>query len=71
MLFVCVQNAGRSQMAAGLVKLPRRGRIHVRSAGSDPAEEINPAVVEAMAELGIDMQRGVPQAADRRGRPRR
>ena len=42
-LFVCVHNAGRSQMAAGLVKLRSDGRVHVRSAGSDPGEEINPA----------------------------
>jgi arsenate reductase (thioredoxin) len=54
-LFVCVHNAGRSQMAAGLVKLRSDGRIHVRSAGSDPGEEINPAVIEAMDELGVDM----------------
>jgi arsenate reductase (thioredoxin) len=54
-LFVCVHNAGRSQMAAGLVKLRSQGRIHVRSAGSDPGEEINPAVIEAMDELGVDM----------------
>src|SRR5580765_3621595 len=53
-LFVCVHNAGRSQMAAGLVKLRSRGRVHVRSAGSAPGERINPAVVEAMAELGVD-----------------
>ena len=56
MLFVCVHNAGRSQMAAGSSEQAAlRGRVHVRSAGSDPGEEINPAVVEAMAELGIDM----------------
>jgi arsenate reductase len=54
-LFVCVHNAGRSQMAAGLVKLRSDGRIHVRSAGSDPGETINPAVIEAMDELGVDM----------------
>ncbi len=46
-LFVCVHNAGRSQMAAGLVKLRSKGRVHVRSAGSAPGDEINPAVVEA------------------------
>jgi arsenate reductase (thioredoxin) len=51
-LFVCVQNAGRSQMAAGLVKLRSQGRIHVRSAGSTPAGEVNPAAVEALEELG-------------------
>jgi arsenate reductase (thioredoxin) len=60
-LFVCVHNAGRSQMAAGLVKLRSEGRIHVRSAGSDPAEEVNPAVVEAMKELGVDMDEEFPK----------
>jgi protein-tyrosine-phosphatase len=60
-LFVCVHNAGRSQMAAGLVKLRSEGRIHVRSAGSDPGEEINPAVVEAMEELGVDMGEEFPK----------
>jgi protein-tyrosine-phosphatase len=60
-LFVCVHNAGRSQMAAGLVRLRSEGRIHVRSAGSDPAETINPAVIEAMAEIGIDMSEEFPK----------
>jgi arsenate reductase (thioredoxin) len=60
-LFVCVQNAGRSQMAAGLMNYRAQGKVHVRSAGSDPAEEINPAVVEAMAELGIDLQEEFPK----------
>jgi protein-tyrosine-phosphatase len=60
-LFVCVQNAGRSQMAAGLMSYRARGKVHVRSAGSDPAEEINPAVVEAMAELGIDLHEEFPK----------
>jgi arsenate reductase len=60
-LFVCVHNAGRSQMAAGLLKLRSDGRIHVRSAGSAPAEEINPAVVEAMQELGVDMEEEFPK----------
>jgi arsenate reductase (thioredoxin) len=60
-LFVCVQNAGRSQMAAGLVKLRSDGRVHVRSAGSQPANEINSAVVEAMEELGVDMQEQFPK----------
>ena len=60
-LFVCVHNAGRSQMAAGLVKLRSEGRIHVRSAGSDPADEINPAVVEAMEELGVDLNEEFPK----------
>jgi arsenate reductase (thioredoxin) len=60
-LFVCVHNAGRSQMAAGLVRLRSEGRIHVRSAGSNPAETINPAVVAAMAELGVDMSEEFPK----------
>jgi arsenate reductase (thioredoxin) len=60
-LFVCVHNAGRSQMAAGLVKLRSRGRVHVRSAGSAPAEEINPAAVRAMAELGVDLSEEFPK----------
>ena len=60
-LFVCVHNSGRSQMAAGLVKLRSEGRIHVRSAGSDPGEQINPAVLEAMAELGVDMSEEFPK----------
>jgi arsenate reductase (thioredoxin) len=60
-LFVCVHNAGRSQMAAGLVKLHSRGRIHVRSAGSDPGEKINPAVIEAMEELGVDLGEEFPK----------
>jgi protein-tyrosine-phosphatase len=60
-LFVCVHNAGRSQMAAGLVKLRSRRRIHVRSAGSAPADEINPAVIEAMNELGVDMSEEFPK----------
>jgi protein-tyrosine-phosphatase len=60
-LFVCVHNAGRSQMAAGLVKLRSDGRIHVRSAGSAPGEEINPAVVEAMDELGVDLSEEFPK----------
>jgi arsenate reductase (thioredoxin) len=60
-LFVCVHSAGRSQMAAGLVKLRSHGRIHVRSAGSDPGETINPAVVEAMEEVGVDMSEEFPK----------
>jgi len=60
-LFVCVHNAGRSQMAAGLVKLRSDGRIHVRSAGSAPGDEINPAVVESMEELGVDMSEEFPK----------
>ena len=60
-LFVCVQNAGRSQMAAGLVKLRSQGRIHVRSAGSIPAGEVNAAAVDALEELGIDMSEEFPK----------
>jgi protein-tyrosine-phosphatase len=60
-LFVCVHNAGRSQMAAGLVQLRSDGRIRVRSAGSAPASELDPAVVEAMAELGVDLSRELPK----------
>jgi len=60
-LFVCVHNAGRSQMAAGLVRLRSEGRIHVRSAGSAPGDEINPAVVEAMSEIGVDLSEEFPK----------
>ena len=56
-----MHNAGRSQMAAGLVSLRSNGRIHVRSAGSAPADEINPAVVEAMNELGVDLSHEFPK----------
>ncbi|WP_403022025.1 arsenate reductase ArsC [Salinibacterium sp. GXW1014] len=54
-LFVCVHNAGRSQMAAGFLRHLGGDRIEVRSAGSMPADQINPTAVEAMAELGIDI----------------
>jgi arsenate reductase len=54
-LFVCVHNAGRSQMAAALLARHAGNRVMVRSAGTAPADTINPAVVEAMAELGIDL----------------
>jgi arsenate reductase (thioredoxin) len=60
-LFVCVQNAGRSQIAAALTDHYARGRVHVRSAGSDPADQINPNVVHAMAELGIDIGKEFPK----------
>jgi protein-tyrosine-phosphatase len=60
-LFVCVQNAGRSQMAAGLVRLRSAGRVQVRSAGSDPAEDLNPAVVQALSEIGVDMGEEFPK----------
>ena len=62
-LFVCVHNAGRSQMAAGLLNKLADGRVRVRTAGSDPAEEINPAAVEAMAEVGVDLSERVPEGA--------
>jgi protein-tyrosine-phosphatase len=60
-LFVCVQNAGRSQIAAGLLDHYAGGRVHVRSAGSDPADRINPNVVTAMSELGIDVTKEFPK----------
>jgi arsenate reductase len=60
-LFVCVHNAGRSQMAAGLLDQMAAGRVHIRSAGSDPADRINPAVVEAMGEVGIDVSKEFPK----------
>jgi protein-tyrosine-phosphatase len=60
-LFICVHNAGRSQMAAALVDHHAQGRVHVRSAGSAPAGEVNPAVVEAMAEWGIDISKEFPK----------
>ena len=60
-LFVCVHNAGRSQMAAGLLHHHARGRVVVRSAGSAPVESINPAVVEVMAELGVDISHEFPK----------
>ena len=61
-LFVCLHNAGRSQMAAGLLERHARGRVRVRSAGSTPASRIHPTVVEAMAEVGIDVSREFPKA---------
>jgi protein-tyrosine-phosphatase len=60
-LFVCVHNAGRSQMAAALLDHLAAGRVVVRSAGSTPADEVNPAVVAAMAELGIDVSAERPK----------
>lgn len=59
-LFVCVHNAGRSQMAAGYLASMSGGSIDVRSAGSEPAESLNPVAVEAMAEEGIDITAAVP-----------
>jgi arsenate reductase (thioredoxin) len=60
-LFVCVHNAGRSQMAAALLDHHAKGSVHVRSAGSDPGDKINPAVVAAMDEWGIDLSREFPK----------
>jgi len=60
-LFVCVHNAGRSQMAAAFLTTLSNGAIEVRSAGSAPADKVNPAAVEAMAELGIDMSAEIPK----------
>lgn len=60
-LFVCVHNAGRSQMAAGLLQELSGGRVDVLSAGSEPKDQINPVAIEAMAELGIDIANNVPK----------
>ncbi|UJH70918.1 arsenate reductase ArsC [Ornithinimicrobium sp. INDO-MA30-4] len=60
-LFVCIHNAGRSQMAAGFLRHLGDGRIHVRSAGSMPADKINPVAVAAMAEEGIDITAEQPK----------
>jgi arsenate reductase len=61
-LFVCVHNAGRSQMAAALLDHHAAGRVRVRSAGSTPADEIDPAVVRVMDELGLDLSKEFPKA---------
>jgi len=63
-LFVCVHNAGRSQMAAGLTTLRSGGRVAVRSAGSEPAASLNPVVLEAMAEIGVDLADAFPKQLD-------
>ena len=60
-LFVCTHNAGRSQMAAALLNREAAGRVRVTSAGSQPASELNPAVVAAMAEIGLDISREFPK----------
>jgi len=60
-LFVCTHHAGRSQMAAALLHHQAAGRLHVTSAGSQPAEQLNPAVVQAMAEIGLDISREFPK----------
>lgn len=59
-LFVCVHNAGRSQMAAGLLRHVAGDRIEIRSAGTEPADEINPVAMAAMAEIGIDIAAATP-----------
>ncbi|HEU0248703.1 MAG TPA: arsenate reductase ArsC [Gaiellaceae bacterium] len=63
-LFVCVHNAGRSQMAAALTTLRSGGRVAVRSAGSEPADSVNSVVVDAMAELGVDLAEAFPKPLD-------
>ncbi|HUY09832.1 MAG TPA: arsenate reductase ArsC [Candidatus Dormibacteraeota bacterium] len=60
-LFVCVHNAGRSQMAAALLDHHAQGRVHVRSAGSEPTANLNPMVIEAMKEVGLDISRESPK----------
>ncbi len=60
-LFVCVHNAGRSQMAAAFLTHLSQGKVEVRSAGSAPAETVNPAAVQAMAEVGIDIAAETPK----------
>ncbi|HEY5879418.1 MAG TPA: arsenate reductase ArsC [Nakamurella sp.] len=60
-LFVCVHNAGRSQMAAAFLTHLSHGQVEVRSAGSEPAEQVNPAAVQAMAEVGIDIAAETPK----------
>jgi arsenate reductase len=59
-LFVCTHNAGRSQMAAAILQHDAAGQVRVTSAGSEPADRLNPAVVQAMAEIGIDISSEVP-----------
>ena len=63
-LFVCVHNAGRSQMAAGWLRHFAGDAVDVRSAGSEPADQINPAAVAAMAEVGIDITANTPRLLD-------
>jgi protein-tyrosine-phosphatase len=60
-LFVCVHNSGRSQMAAGLLDKAAEGRVHVRSAGSDPADQLNPNAIKAMEEVGVDISQEFPK----------
>jgi arsenate reductase len=63
-LFVCVHNAGRSQMAAGWLRHLAGDKVEVRSAGSEPADRINPVAVQAMAEVGIDITANTPRLLD-------
>jgi arsenate reductase (thioredoxin) len=65
-LFVCVHNAGRSQMAAALLEREAKGGVRVISAGSEPADQLNPAVVEAMREIGIDVSAERPKKLEDR-----
>jgi arsenate reductase len=60
-LFVCTHNAGRSQMAAALLDREATGRVRVTSAGSQPADQLNPAVVQALTEIGLDISREFPK----------
>ena len=61
LLFVCVHNAGRSQMAAALLEAKSNGRVRVRSAGSAPAEDLNPLVIDVMLEFGLDLTKAFPK----------
>lgn len=61
-LFVCIHNAGRSQMAAGFASALSDGAVEVRSGGSEPGSEINPIAVAVMSEIGIDISAGVPSS---------
>lgn len=60
-LFLCIHNAGRSQMAAGFARVAGAGRVDIYSGGSEPADAVNPVAVSAMAEVGIDITGFVPQ----------
>ena len=60
-LFICVHNAGRSQMAAALTQALSAGKVEVRSAGSEPANQINPVAVQVMAEVGLDLSQEFPK----------
>ena len=60
-LFVCIHNAGRSQMAAGYMRALSGGTVEVRSGGSEPGDQINPMAIQAMAEEGIDISEAIPQ----------